>query len=189
MKVKRANRLMSIIDEIWVIHLQKVDTLSMIGIQDKYMYFHFIPVIMVLYIYKYWFKMLERLKFPSLIKACASSTNCTMGNLICSRPMQHTYILQSMLNLMRFISFLLCKSLIQHRLFQVFGHCSQPKMIRNHGCIWSEVLRILLNDNQQVNECRKISRPCKTTLTLSCKNDVVNYIDFVDLFCPDIFYK
>ena len=27
MKVKRANRLMSIIDEIWVIHLQKVDTL------------------------------------------------------------------------------------------------------------------------------------------------------------------
>jgi hypothetical protein len=72
--------------------------------------------------YKYWFKMLERLKFPSLIKACASSTNCTMGNLICSRPMQHTYILQSMLNLMRFISFLLCKSLIQHRLFQVFGN-------------------------------------------------------------------
>jgi hypothetical protein len=34
MKVKRANRLMSIIDEIWVIviHLQKVDTLLMIGI-------------------------------------------------------------------------------------------------------------------------------------------------------------
>jgi hypothetical protein len=32
MKVKRENRLMSIIDEIWVIHLQKVDTLSMIGI-------------------------------------------------------------------------------------------------------------------------------------------------------------
>jgi hypothetical protein len=32
MKVKRANRLMSIIDEIWVIHQQKVDTLSMIGI-------------------------------------------------------------------------------------------------------------------------------------------------------------
>jgi hypothetical protein len=32
MKVKRANRLMSIIDQIWVIHLQKVDTLSMIGI-------------------------------------------------------------------------------------------------------------------------------------------------------------
>jgi hypothetical protein len=27
-----ANRLMSIIDEIWVIHLQKVDTLLMIGI-------------------------------------------------------------------------------------------------------------------------------------------------------------
>ena len=27
MKVKRANRLMTIIDEIWVIHLQKVDTL------------------------------------------------------------------------------------------------------------------------------------------------------------------
>jgi hypothetical protein len=32
MKVKKANRLMSIIDEIWAIHLQKVDTLSMIGI-------------------------------------------------------------------------------------------------------------------------------------------------------------
>jgi hypothetical protein len=31
MKVKRSNRLMSIIDEIWVIHLQKVDTLLMIG--------------------------------------------------------------------------------------------------------------------------------------------------------------
>jgi hypothetical protein len=31
MKVKRANRLMSIIDEIWEIHLQKVDTLLMIG--------------------------------------------------------------------------------------------------------------------------------------------------------------
>ena len=32
MKVKRANRLMLVIDEIWVIHLPKVDTLSMIGI-------------------------------------------------------------------------------------------------------------------------------------------------------------
>jgi hypothetical protein len=32
MKVKRANRLISIIDEIWVMHLQNVDTLSMIGI-------------------------------------------------------------------------------------------------------------------------------------------------------------
>jgi hypothetical protein len=32
MKVKRANRLMSIIDEIWVMHLQKDDTLLMIGI-------------------------------------------------------------------------------------------------------------------------------------------------------------
>jgi hypothetical protein len=32
MRVKRANQLMSIIDEIWVIHLQKVDTLLMIGI-------------------------------------------------------------------------------------------------------------------------------------------------------------
>ena len=51
MKVKRANRFMSIIYEIWMIHLQK-------GIYDKY--FHFIPVIMVLYIYKYWFKMLKR---------------------------------------------------------------------------------------------------------------------------------
>jgi hypothetical protein len=48
-------------------------------------YFYFIPVIMVLYIYKYWFKMLKRWKFPPLIKACALSTNCTMGNLNCSR--------------------------------------------------------------------------------------------------------
>jgi hypothetical protein len=32
MKVKRANRLMSIIDEIWVMHLQKVDILLIIGI-------------------------------------------------------------------------------------------------------------------------------------------------------------
>jgi hypothetical protein len=90
MKVKRANRLMSITDEIWVIHLQKVDTLSMIGIYDKY--FHFIPVIMVLYIYKYWFKMLKRFKFPPLIKARALSTNCFMGNLICSRPTHATYL-------------------------------------------------------------------------------------------------
>jgi hypothetical protein len=36
MKVKRANRLMSIIDEIWVIHLQKVDTLLMIGLESKF---------------------------------------------------------------------------------------------------------------------------------------------------------
>ena len=41
-----------------IIHLQKVDTLLTIGIEDKY--FHFIPVIMVLYIYKYWLKMLKR---------------------------------------------------------------------------------------------------------------------------------
>ena len=58
MKVKRVNRLMSIIDEIWGIHLQKFDTLLMIGIYDRY--FHFIPVIMVLYTYKYWFKILKR---------------------------------------------------------------------------------------------------------------------------------
>ena len=32
MNVKSANRLMPIIDEIWVIYLQKVDTLLMIGI-------------------------------------------------------------------------------------------------------------------------------------------------------------
>jgi hypothetical protein len=43
-----------------------------------------------------------------LIKACASSTNCTMGNL----ATQHTYI-QSILNLPRFISFLLYKSLAE----------------------------------------------------------------------------
>ena len=64
MKVKRANRLMSIIDEIWMIHLQKFDTLLMIGIEGKY--FHFIPVIMVLYIYKYWFKMLKRSKISTI---------------------------------------------------------------------------------------------------------------------------
>ena len=95
MKVKRANRLISIIDEIWVIHLQKVDTLLLIGIYDKY--FHFIPVIMVLYIYKYWFKILKRWKFPPLIKARASSTNCTMGNLTCSRhtPYLHTIYVKS----------------------------------------------------------------------------------------------
>jgi len=61
---------------------------------------------MVLHTYKYWFKMLKRWKFPRLIKARASSTNCTMGNL----ATQHTYI-QSMLNIQRFISFLLYKSL------------------------------------------------------------------------------
>ena len=32
MKIKRANQLMSIIDEIWVMHLQKVDTLLMVCI-------------------------------------------------------------------------------------------------------------------------------------------------------------
>ena len=47
--------------------------------------FTFIPVIMILYIYIYWFKMLKWWKFLPLIKACASSTNCTMGNLTCSR--------------------------------------------------------------------------------------------------------
>ena len=51
--------------------------------------------------------MLKRWKFPPLIKACASSTNCTMGNL----ATQHAYI-QSMLNPPRFISFLLYKSLV-----------------------------------------------------------------------------
>ena len=40
---------------------------------------------MVLYTYKYWFKMLKWWRFPPLIKARASSTNCTMGNLTCSR--------------------------------------------------------------------------------------------------------
>jgi hypothetical protein len=37
------------------------------------------------FVLKYWFKMLKRWKFPPLIKARASSTNCTMGNLTCSR--------------------------------------------------------------------------------------------------------
>jgi hypothetical protein len=39
---------------------------------------------MVLYTYKYWFKMLKQWKFSPLIKGRASSTNCTMGNLACS---------------------------------------------------------------------------------------------------------
>ena len=43
--------------------------------------------------------MLKRFKFPPLIKACALSTNCTMGNL----ATQHTYM-QSMSNLPRFIT-------------------------------------------------------------------------------------
>ena len=65
-----------------------------------------------LYIYKYWFKMLKRWKFPPLIKAHASSRNWNMDNLTCSRPTQHSYI-QFMLNFTRFISFLLYKSLVQ----------------------------------------------------------------------------
>ena len=110
MKVKRANRLMSIIDEIWVINLQKVDTLLMIGNKDKY--FHFIPVIMVLYIYKYW--------FPPLIKARASSTNCTMGNLTCSRHATYLHVHTIyLLNLARFISFQLYKSLISAKTKEV----------------------------------------------------------------------
>jgi hypothetical protein len=63
-----------------------------------------------------WFKILKRWKWPPLIKARASSTKCTVGNLTCSRPRQHIYI-QSMLNLARFISFLLCKSLIKLNYF------------------------------------------------------------------------
>ena len=76
MKVKRANRLMSIIDEIWVIHLQKVDTFN----NDWYL-----GQIFSLY-------------------------TCNYG---CSHHATylHTMILQSMLNLVRFISFLLYKSL------------------------------------------------------------------------------
>jgi hypothetical protein len=35
MKVKRANRLISIIDEIWVIHLQKVDTLLLMAFRAE----------------------------------------------------------------------------------------------------------------------------------------------------------
>jgi hypothetical protein len=50
---------------------------------------------MVLYAYKYWFKMLKQWKFPplikarassTLIKARASSTNCTMCNLATQHP-------------------------------------------------------------------------------------------------------
>jgi hypothetical protein len=49
MKVKRANRLISIIDEIWVIHLQKVDTLLLIGIYDKYFHSRYVSDIKDLY--------------------------------------------------------------------------------------------------------------------------------------------
>ena len=111
MKVKRANRLMPIIDEICVMHLQKVDTLLMIGIQDKY--FHFIHVIMVLYIYKYWLKMLKRLKFPPLIKARASSTYCTMGNLTCSR---HTTYLHTIYVKSREIHILSTIQILGHKI-------------------------------------------------------------------------
>ena len=48
---------------------------------------------MVLYIYKYWFKMLKRWNFPPLIKARASSTNCTMGNLTYSRHATYLHII------------------------------------------------------------------------------------------------
>ena len=65
-------------------------------------------VIMVLYIYKYWFKMLKRWKFPPLIKARASIALWVISHVLAT---QHTYI-QSMLNLARFISFLPYKSLI-----------------------------------------------------------------------------
>jgi hypothetical protein len=60
--------------------------------------------------------MLKRSKFPPLIQARASSTNCTMGNL----ATQHAYI-QSMLNLPRFISFLVYKSSVILSTFTVYG--------------------------------------------------------------------
>jgi len=56
-----------------------------------------------------------------VIMARASSTNCTMGNL----ATQHTYI-QSILNLPRFISFLLYKSLVQWN----------PNFMNNRNKIW-----------------------------------------------------
>ena len=64
-------------------------------------------------IHSFWNALRIRRKstFPPLIKAGASSTNCTMGNLTCSRHATYRYI-QSMLNLARFISFLLYKSLV-----------------------------------------------------------------------------
>ena len=81
MKVKRANRLMSIID------MGDTFTKSRYFINDWYL-----EQIFSLYtcnygfIYlQYWFKMLKRWKFTPLIKAHASSMNCTMGNLTCSR--------------------------------------------------------------------------------------------------------
>ena len=113
MKVKRANRLMSIVDEICVIHLQKVDTLLMIGIQDKY--FHFIPVIMVLYIYKYWFKMLKQSKI-STINHRQQIAPWVISLVLTT---QYTYI-QSMLNLAIFISFLLYKSTIKNIIIYIF---------------------------------------------------------------------
>ena len=75
---------------------------------------------------------MKRWTFPPLIKARASSTNCTMGNL----ATQHTYI-QSMLNLPIFISFLLCKSLIFTILSASCHTRKQRKCRKDECCCWN----------------------------------------------------
>jgi hypothetical protein len=60
--------------------------------------------------YKYWFKILKQWKCPPLIKARASSTNCTMDNLTCSR--HATYLHTIYVKSPEIHILLLCKSLI-----------------------------------------------------------------------------
>ena len=61
--------------------------------------------------------MLKWWKFSPLIKACASSMNCTIGNLTCSR---HATYIQSMLNLY--------KSLVGHTGFDLYVAGLNPLM-------------------------------------------------------------
>ena len=74
-----------------------------------------------------------------LIKARASSTNCTMGNL----TTQHTCI-QSMLNLPRFLSFLLYKSLV----IDIYGKSILllPIKSRYEGSLLLTLYKLLLLD-------------------------------------------
>ena len=70
-----------------------------------------------------------------LIKARAPSTNCTMDNL----ATQHTYM-QSMLNLQRFISFLLYKSLFLPSFGSSGQADSEENIFRNKNCLWQSCL-------------------------------------------------
>ena len=77
------------------------------------LYMH-VPVIMVLYTYKYWFKMSKRWKFPPLIKGRASSANCSMGNLTCSR--HATYLHTIYVKSLEIHILLLYKSLVERKI-------------------------------------------------------------------------